>query len=163
MPSVREPIRVHVHWAARIFFGSAAIRYSGVSYASWQQGEHVESVAFGLVAVLSVWVFFLAGTKIEVDQWGIRITAPHGVYELGWTEIQSVEIRKKGKVANFFGGKQALGYNLLFAGKGKRELQEYVAQSIQERQIAAGRPAGVNFLKLRRMYKNSKVRGGRLG
>jgi hypothetical protein len=158
--NVREPVRLHVHWVARIFFGAGAIFYPWVAYSSWQQGDPIWSVASGFVAALSVWAFFLAGTKIDVDERGIQITAPHGVYELGWAEIESVEIKEKGRVANFFGGKKAVGYNLLFAGKGKREVREYIAQVIQERQIAAGRPAGVNFLKLRRMYKNSKVRSG---
>jgi hypothetical protein len=146
----------------RIISAFVAIIYSGASYASWRQGEPIESVALGLLALLGGWTFFLAGSMIDVDEQGIRITAPHGVYELRWSEIESVETKKKGKVVHFFGHSKALGYNLLFAGKGKRELQEYVAQSIQERQIAAGRPAGINFFGLRRMYRNARVRGWKL-
>jgi hypothetical protein len=138
------------------------IVYSQTSYASWQQGAPVASVAAGLLALLGVWVFFLAGSKVDADQQGIRITAPHGVYELGWAEIKLVEIRNKGNAVRFFGDNKALGYNLLLAGKGKREVRDYVSRSIQERQIPPGRPAGINFLKLRRMYRNARVRGWKL-
>ena len=82
------------------------------------------------------------------------------MYELRWSQVESVEI--KGKATNFFGDNKAVAYNLLLAGKGRRELQAYVAQLIQERQIPAGRPVGVSSFELRRMCRNAKVRGWKL-
>ena len=127
------------------------------AYENWRQGNAIASVASGLFALLGVWTFFLAGSTIEVDQRGTRLTAPRGVHEICWPEVQSVKMR--GHAICFFGENKALAYNLLFAGKGKREFQEYVAQSIRERRIAADEPPGMNTLKLRQMYRNAKIRG----
>ena len=156
----QESVRVHVHWIMKVIFAVGFIAYSRDTYASWRQGVPIEGLASGLGALIIAWAFLLAGTKIDVDQQGIRLTAPHGVYELRWDDIRLVEI--KGNASRFFGDSKALTFYLLLAGKGKREFQEYVTRSVEERQIPAGRPPHLNFFKLMRMQSNAKVHGWKL-
>jgi hypothetical protein len=155
-----KSVRVHVHWLMKVIFVCGVILFPALSYEDWRQGDPIASVAFGVFTLLSLWTFFLADSTIDADQQGIRLTAPHGVYELRWPEMKSVKIR--GSAIRLFGDNKALAYNLLLAGKGKREFQEYVAHSIQERRMAIGEPPGMNALKLRQMCRNAKVRGWKL-
>jgi len=68
----------------------------------------------------------------------------------------------QGQAAYIFGENKLIAYNLLLAGKGKRELQEYIARIIQERSLPVGRPEGVTNSDLNRMLRNTKVRGWKL-
>jgi hypothetical protein len=160
MIDTQEQVRVHVHWTMKVISIVEIIVFPVLTYDSWQRGLAIMSVIFVLFTLLAIWVFFLADTKIDVDRQGIRLTAPHGVYAMNWAEVKSVEV--KGQTAYFFGDNKVVAYNLLLAGKGKRELKKYVARVIQERQFANGRPIGITNSKLRRMLQNTKVRGWKL-
>ena len=155
-----EPVRVHVHWAMKVIAILEIVFFPFLAYNYWQRGFTVKSVILGLLTLLAVWVFFLADTKIDVDQDEIRLTAPHGVYVMKWAEIKSVE--PKGQTAYFFGENKAVGYNLLLAGKGKHEFQRYVADVIRQRQVPIGRPAGVTNAQIQKMMRNTKVSGWKL-
>ena len=155
-----EPVRVHVHWAMKVIAILEIIISPFLVYDNWQRGLIVTSVALGLFTLLAIWVFFLADTKIDVDQEALQITAPHGVYRMTWAEIQSVE--QKGQSAYFFGENKAIAYNLLLAGKGKLEFQRYVADVIRQRAIPSGRPTGITNAHIQKMFKNTKVRGWKL-
>jgi hypothetical protein len=158
--NVLRPVRVHVHWSVKVFFAIGTIWSLFVSYDAWRDSEPIASVTSGAFALLVIWAFFLAGSTIDADEQGVRVTAPHGVYELRWNELESFELRSGSTY--LFGNDKVLAYNLLLAGRGKRELQEYVARSIRELHIAPGKPANTNVLTLRRMRRNAKVRGWKL-
>jgi hypothetical protein len=144
----------------KVVFACGIIFAPLLAYQEWQQGEAIASVASGLFALLCVWTFFLADSTIEADQQGIRLTAPHGAYELSWPEVKSVRI--KGTAMRLFGDNKALAFNLLLAGKGRRGFQEYVAESIRELRIVSGEPPGMNTIRLRQMCRNAKIRGWKL-
>ncbi len=73
-----------------------------------------------------------------------------------WEEVLTVERNKFSTY--FFADNNAIGYNLLLAGKGKQEFQEYINQIVDEWQFAEGRPEGISNSTLQKMLKKSKVR-----
>ena len=160
MATTQRAVRAHVHWGMKDVAVLAVITYPLLAYAFWDWGAPIASLVLMVNWVLAIWVFFLADTKIDVDDQGVRLTAPHGVYRMDWTEIKSVEL--KGQTAHFYGENKVVGYNLLLAGRGKGELRRFVVQSIQQHQIPAGRPVGIRNSDLNRLLRNARVRGWRL-
>ena len=160
MPTSDEPIRLHVHWGMKVIAVLEILLFPFLAYASWQLGLLGPSIVLTLFTFLAIWVFFLADTKIDVNQNEIQVTAPHGVYVMSWAEISFVETQ--GQFVYFFGENKAIGYNLLFAGKGKDEFQNYVANLIHQRQIPQGRPPNISNSQLQKLLKNTKVRGWKL-
>jgi hypothetical protein len=152
-----KPVRVRVHWSMKIISVVGAISYAFLASSAWHQNKPFASFVFSAVALLNAWVFFLADSMIDVDERGIRLTEPHGVYELCWDELESFEVKRG--FTYLFGNNKAVAYNLLLAGKRKREFQEYVAQTIEKRHLPAGKPTGI---KVRQLRKNAKVRGWKL-
>src|SRR3990172_6462971 len=132
MQTKQEQVRVHVHWMMKVISILEIIGFPVLVYDSWQRDLPVMSIVVVLFSLLAVWVFFLADSKIDVDQSGIRLTAPHGVYDMSWADVKSVET--KGQSTYFFGDNKVVAYNLLLAGKGKREFQKYVTHMIQQHQ-----------------------------
>ena len=160
MTNLRRPIRAHVHWIMKVITIAEIVILPYKIYAFWRSGLPIESFLLLLFLLLAIWVFFLADTKIDVDQDKIQITAPHGVYMMYWSEIKSVET--KWQTTYFFGNNKALGYTLLLGGKGKKRLQKYVAEVFRQRGIPIARPEGVTNSQLRKLVRNTKVRGFKL-
>ena len=160
MINMNEKVRLHVHWGMKVIAISGIFFCSYYAFYFWQSDYRFIALINIIIALQSIWVFFLAGSIIDVDQNGIQGTAPHGVYSMRWKEVKYVE---KTKLATFFIGEdKAISYNLLLAGKGKREFKEYIEQIINQWQFEEGRPAGVSNSTLRKWVKNSKVRGWKL-
>ncbi len=156
MTNINEKVRLHVHWGMKVIAILENIIFSWRAYQYWQTGDYFSAFIFLLFSLFGIWVFFLADTKIDVDQNGIQVTAPHGVYSMRWEEVLTVERNKFSTY--FFADNNAIGYNLLLAGKGKQEFQEYINQIVDEWQFAEGRPEGISNSTLQKMLKKSKVR-----
>jgi hypothetical protein len=129
-------------------------------YLYWPLKDARDVMLSAFTALWGVAVFFLADTKIDADDKGIRITAPHGVYALDWREVKTVEVNAF--TTRFYGDQKAVAYNLLLAGKGKRDLKLFVANMIQRYQIPRGRPAGVENSQISQLVRNAKIRGWKL-
>ena len=134
--------------------------YVVLAYIGWRYNDPIVSISSGFFVLLLIWVLFLAGGTIDVDQRGIRVTAPYGVYELAWGEVESFDT--KGRITYLYGNSKAVGYSLLFAGRGKHEFQRFIAQALHERRVPAAKPATTNGLTLGQMRRNAKVRGWKL-
>lgn len=160
MTETQGAVRAHVHWGMKVIAVLELIIFTLMSVDLWRRGEYIVSMLMFSVAILAVYVFFLADSKIDADERGIALTAPHGVYRMDWTEIRSAEF--KGKAVYLFGENKALGYNTLFGGKGMRELNQYVTQAVERHQIPIGRPADLKNSSLGRLLKNTRVRGWKL-
>lgn len=160
MTNLQEPVRVYVHRAMKWIAAFGIVIFSLGAYNVWQRGLPIMIIALVPQALLSIWVFFLADTEIDVDQNEIRILAPHGTYVMSWAEVKSVQ--PMGLSAYFFGDNKVIAYNLLLAGKGKREFQSYVADLIHQQQIPMGRPDGITNSQMRRLIRNTRVRGWKL-
>ena len=157
---MNEKVRLHVHWGMKVIAVFAIIVFPCFALYFWQIGNGFFAFIYIIIALLGVWLFFLAATKIDVDQNGIQATVYHGVYAMRWEEVVYVE---KNRYSTYFiSENKAIGYNLLLAGKGKREFKEYNKQIINQWQFKPGRPAGVSNSTLRKMMKRSKVRGWKL-
>lgn len=160
MTNLPGTVRVHVHWGMKVMAVLAVIFFPYMSYLFSQHNQFVMSILAAALTVLAVWVFFLADTKIDVDQTGIQITAPHGVYVMHWAEIRAVGM--KGQAVVFLGGEKALGYNLLLAGEGKDEFETYVAEAVHRWRISTADLSHVSNAEIQRMIQNTKVRGFKL-
>lgn len=169
MTNTNDSVTLHVHWVMKaitvpgvLFFGYYSILYlpgiflipeMALTYLIW-------GGFFGLIALYMLYVFFLSNTKIFIDQNGIKVTAPHGTYAMLWEEVVSFETGKFTRV--YYGEDKAIGFNLLLAGKGKREFKEYNEQITTQYQFKIGRPEGVSNSARNKLIKKSKVGKGKL-
>ena len=153
-------IRLHVHWGMKVITIIGVLLGSWNVYQSWRFGLAATSLINLLVVLSSMYVFFLADSKIDVDQNEIRIIAPHGEYVLPWNEVTAVERNKFTTI--FFAQNKALAYNLLLAGKEKRKFENYIDQIISEHQFIRNRPAGVTNSKVQKLMRNTRARGWKL-
>ena len=160
MTNSKLKTRLHVHW------GMKAIAIIGIlmgllnAYLLWQIGATSIGLINLFITVFSLYVLFLANTKIDVDQNEIRIIAPHGEYVMSWDEITAVEKNKS--VTIFFSKDKAIAYNLLLAGKGKLEFQNYIDKIIAQRKFEIGRPRGITNSEVQKLMKKTQVRGWKL-
>jgi hypothetical protein len=160
MTNEQELVRVHVHWGMKVVSVIGVVLFAFQVYFYWRSRFPILGIMPTAFAILAAWVFFLADTKIDADHNEIRITAPHGMYVMQWSEMDFAEI--KGQSATLFGKNKAIAYNLLLAGKGKRKFQSYVADMVRRRQIPDGRPDGVGDTQVQKLMKNTKTRGWKL-
>lgn len=155
-----ENVRLHVHWSVTIIAVIIVLGFPLMAFNYWRNDSPVSAVFLLLYSLLGMWLLLLARTKIDINQEEIQVIAPHGLYLMRWKEVVSFEQDKRS--ATFFAQDKAIGYNLLLAGKGKREFRKYIDHIIDQWQFERGRPAGVSDSDLRKLLKKSKVRGWKL-
>jgi hypothetical protein len=160
MPNSDEKVRLHVHRGIKVAAIVGVLLGSFDLYLSWQFGPAYMGLMGLLVVLSSMYVFFLADSKIDVDQNEVRIIAPHGEYVLPWNEVTAVEKNKFTTI--LFAQNKALAYNLLLAGRGKRKFDEYINQIIRDRQFTRSRPAGITNSMVQKLMRNTKVRGWKI-
>ena len=153
-------IRLPVHWGMKVIAITGVLLGFWNMYYSWRFGSILTSLLNLLFVLYCVYVFFLANTKIDVDQNEIRIIAPHGEYVMPWKEVTAVE--KNRFTTIFFAQNKALAYNLLLAGTEKRTFEQYINQIIDERRFKRSRPSGMTTSKIQKLMRNTKVRGWKL-
>ena len=155
-----KSVRAHVHWGMKIMAGLGVVMFALLLWGTVAQGAFQASLMTLVFTLMAGYVFLAADSKIDADEQGLQITAPRGVFRLAWSEIRSVDF--KGPAAYFIGDGKALMYNLLLAGKGKRELRAFVAQAIERHHIPIGRPAGMSDAMVQALVNNSRIRGWKL-
>ena len=160
MPNSDEKVRLHVHRGIKVAAIVGVLLGSLDLYLLWQFGPAYMSLIGLLIVLYSLYVFFLADSKIDVDQNEVRVIAPHGEYVLPWNEVTAVEKNKFTTI--LFAQNKALAYNLLLAGRGKRKFDEYINQIICDRQFTRSRPAGITNSVVQKLMQNTKVRGWKL-
>ena len=130
------------------------------TYLYWPLKDARDVVASAFLTSWGVVVFFLADSKIEADEQGVRIIAPYGIYAMDWSEVKTVEVDWFS--TGFYGDKKLVRYTLLLVGKGKRELKVFVADMIQRHQIQRGRDPAIKNSQMAQMRRNAKIRGWKL-
>jgi|SRR5688572_6765505 len=160
MASPAKHVRAHIHWIIKIVLFVGVISSLLSANYAWLRDDPFDAARQVFLAFFMGTVFFATDTKIEADERGIRLTAVHGIYALDWREVKAVEV--KGLTTRFYGEKKAVGYNLLFVGKGKRDLKVFVADMIQRYQIPRGRPPGVKNSQIGQLARNARIRGWKL-
>ena len=63
------------------------------AYHAWHRAETYDVFSQLFLALVGVCLFSLTNTKIDADEQGIRVTAPHGVYAMDWSEVKAVNHR----------------------------------------------------------------------
>lgn len=71
MRTSKEPVRLHVHWGMKVIAVLEILLFPLLAYASWQRSFLGPSVVLTIFFLLAIWVFFLADTKIDVNQIGL--------------------------------------------------------------------------------------------
>ena len=158
--SPTKHVRAHVHWIMKVVSVVLVIVSLLDPYLYWPLKDARDVMLSAFTALWGVVVFFLADTKIDVDERGIRVTAPYGVYALDWSEVKAVQV--EAFTTRFYADKKVVAYNLLLAGKGKRDLKVFVADTIQRYQIPRGRPPGIKNSQMSQMRRNAKISGWKL-
>jgi hypothetical protein len=160
MSNPNEKIRLHVHWRIKVAAILILLLGTWVMYKSLQFGSVGMSIINLLIIIYSIYLFFVADTKIDVDQNEIRIIAPHGEYVLNWNEVIAVENNKFMMI--LFAKDKALAYNLRQAGKERFKFEQYVNRIVSERQVERSRPSGISNSEVQKLMRKTKVRGWKL-
>ena len=103
------------------------------------------------VAAGAAWyIWALAKSTVEVDQFSIVVHSPHGCYRMKWDEIN--KITTNGTLFSFQNDHKHLSVSMAFAGAGRISFYQYVNFQIERRQIALQYPGRVPLLQ-----KNTRV------
>lgn len=130
----KPPIHVSVHWLMKVISILGIAESLWATWFSWAIGETSITPFFIVVALLSGYIAVSSYSTIDADQKTITLTSvPHGQYKINWKEVNFIE--KNGFTIVFQGKEKRLAVTTLFAGKGKRELHEFVNEQIKQRKI----------------------------
>lgn len=130
----KPPVHVSVHWLMKVIsiFGIAESVWA--IWFSWGIGQPGVTIFFIVVALVSSYVLLSSYSTIDADHKTILLTSvPHGQYTINWNEVEFIETN--GITIVFQGKDKRLAVTTLLAGKGKRELHEFVNGQIKQRKI----------------------------
>lgn len=130
----KPPVHVSVHWLMKVIgiFGIAESLWA--AWFSWDIGQLGATPIFIVVALLSSYILLSSYSTIDADPKAILLTSvPHGRYKINWKEVKF--IGTNGITIVFHGKDKQLAITTLLAGKGKRELHEFVNEQIKQRKI----------------------------
>jgi hypothetical protein len=153
MQKTKPPIRVSSHWAVYFFSVLLIVVSLWFAWLSWNNNAGLSvAIKYVLVVLLIVMFLVFASDTLDVDEVAIYVNDIIGISMICWDEIIRIEIN--GLFYVFHGEYKNLAINLLLAGKGKKEFQNYVRNQIVERNILVN---SLPFLKWF-TYMNRSVR-----
>jgi hypothetical protein len=157
MRKTKLPIRVNGHWAVYFFAALFIVDFLRFAWISWNNNAEF-SVTLGYVFVALFVVTFLvfASDTLDADESAIYVNDSLGIFMIYWDEVIRVEIN--GSFYAFHGENKNLAINLLLAGKGKKEFQKYVRNSIAERNIPVNSLSILKWFTYTYMNTSSKVK-----
>jgi hypothetical protein len=158
MSELHETKRLEVKRSFKILYFIAIWYFAWLAYRMFQLDLPVLIVINLFLSLLSLWFFVFSFTKIDVNPMTIKVSVPHGKYEMAWDEVKSVEKNKK--TILFWGNDKAIGYTLMLGGRRKNDFQEYVLNIIQQRQLDWSRPENIEDKDIQKLIKRSKVDKG---
>lgn len=128
------------HWPARLIGVIGVIVGMLFSALVIAIGARCEAVFFLLFTAASLLMALVSG-RTSMDQWGIRLSSPLGIYALDWDEMIGVVIDSGGNSVVFKGeGKQLVLPGFAFwAGRDKAEMRRLIDDELKRRGIQISR------------------------